>query len=109
VRRLPDEVVFDKKAGKGDFQIKHDTPGFEDFNMDTGRIDAVPADGVFTTRIGSTTEPSRTDGSSRHDLTASSSPEMRSPAPSESFSDPNPVVRWTPYRSAHTLRSRRGS
>lgn len=100
VRRLPDEIIFDKKAGKGSFQIKHDTPGFEDFNMDTGRIDHLPADGVFTTRI-ELDDGTATEGwFITHNLTASSSPEMRSPASAESFTVPHPPVRWTPYRSA---------
>ena len=103
VRRLPDEVILDKKTGKGRFQIKHDTPNFEDFNMDTGRIDALPADGVFTTRIELDDGTISEGWFIAHNLSASSTPDVRSPAPSESFSDPNPLLRWTPYRSAQYL------
>lgn len=99
VRRLPDEIVFDKKSGKGTFKIKHDTPGFEDFSMDTGEVDSLPADGVFTTRIELDDGTVSEGWFIAHDLTPSSSPEVSAPAHAESVSGPNPVVRWSPYRS----------
>lgn len=99
VKRLPDEIVFDKKTSKGRLQIKHDTKGYEDFNIDSGWMDTLPADGVFTTRI-ELDDGTVTEGwFIARALAPTTSPEMQAPSASESYSDPNPLIRWVPYRS----------
>jgi hypothetical protein len=99
LRHLPDEIVFDKKSGKGRLKIKHDTPGYEDFNIDSGWMDTLPADGVFTIRI-ELDDGTATEGwFIVHALAATASPELEAPVTSQSFSEPNPLIRWAPFRS----------
>jgi hypothetical protein len=99
LRRLPGEILLDTATSRGKFDIRNDEPGFEDFSFDSGKIDALPADGVFTVRI------TLDDGSTSegwfigHALESTGSPELRSPAPSESLTDPNPLVAWSSFRS----------
>jgi hypothetical protein len=99
VTKLPNEIILDKQSGKGRFQIKHDTPGFEDFNLDSGRIDALPGDGVFTVHIELDDGQVIENWFIVHALAASASPELRSPVSAQSFSDPHPEIRWVPFRS----------
>jgi len=101
VRRLPDEIVLDKATGRGKLEtIKHDDPGYgyEDFKIEL-LVDELPADGVFTVRI-ELDDGAVSDGwFIVHGLAASATPELHSPVASQSFSEPNPVMRWVPFRS----------
>lgn len=100
VKRLPDQIVFDKASKRGQFRTENEEPGMEDFVIDTGHIDVLPADGVYTVHI------DREDGSSwdswfiGRSLAPTASPELVTPAALPiSFSDPNPKLVWKPFRS----------
>jgi hypothetical protein len=100
LRRLPDQtILLDKQSGKGKFDLRDDEPGFKDFVLELEKVPALPEDGVFTVRMelddGSVTEGWFIGRA----LTSSATPEVKSPSPSASLSDPNPIVSWTPFRS----------
>jgi len=99
VRRLPNEIVLDKKAGKGTFEVEHDTPGYEDFTLDSTGLDSLPGDGVFTLHIELDDGTVVDQWFIVHGLAASTSPDLQSPLSAQTFTDTNPVVRWVPYRS----------
>lgn len=99
VRRLPNEIVLDKKAGKGTFEVEHDTPGYEDFTLDSSGLDSLPGDGVFTLHIELADGQVVDQWFIVHGLAASTSPDVQSPVSAQTFSDTNPQVRWIPYQS----------
>jgi hypothetical protein len=103
VRRLPDETLLDKATGKGHSQIRHD-PGtsaaqLDELVLDSGPIATPPADGVIAIRL------ELDDGTVAEGffiaqaLASTTTPEVRSPAPWASVTDPNPEVTWAPFRS----------
>lgn len=100
LRRLPDGApILDKATGKGSFDLRDEEPGSKDFVLELKKIDTLPPDGVYVIRL------ELDDGSSTdawfimHGLRSSGSPEVTTPQSSTSLSDPNPVVRWVPFRS----------
>jgi hypothetical protein len=97
--RLPNEIVLDKKAGKGTFEVEHDTPGYEDFTLDSSGLDSLPGDGVFTLHIELADGQVVDQWFIVHGLAASTSPDVQSPVSAQTFSDTNPQVRWIPYQS----------
>jgi hypothetical protein len=98
VRRLPGETILDKASGRGTYQIKHDVPGFEDANLEAV-VPALPRDGVFTIRVELDDGASTEGWFLGRSLASSAVPDLRSPQASQSFADPNPQVRWVPFRS----------
>ncbi len=99
VRRLPGETLLDKATGKGKFDLRDDEPGYKDFVLEVKRTDALPEDGVFTLRLELDDGTVHEGWFIGHALKASTTPEVRSPASSATFSDANPVVSWVPFRS----------
>jgi hypothetical protein len=98
VKRLPDQVVLDKATGVGTWEVKHDTPGYEDFNIDSKWLDEPPKDGVFTVRIELVDGTVSEGWFIGRSLTSSATPEVRSPL-QQAFKDPHPPVLWTPFYS----------
>lgn len=99
LKRLPDEVLLDKRSGKGKFDLRDDEPGYKDFVLEVKEVPALPADGVFTIRLELDDGTVSESWFIAHGLASSASPEVKSPAPSAALSDPNPVVSWVPFRS----------
>jgi hypothetical protein len=99
VRRLPDELLLDKESGKGKFDLRDDEPGFKDFVLELEEAPAHPADGVFTVRMELDDGTVSEGWFIAHGLTSTATPDVKSPGPSTSLSDPNPIVSWVPFRS----------
>lgn len=100
VKRLPDQVILDKASGRGKFRTEPEEPGTEDFVIDSGNIDVLPTDGVYTVHL------DREDGTSwdgwfiGRSLAPSASPELVTPtALPVSFSEVNPRLVWKPFRT----------
>jgi hypothetical protein len=100
VRSLPGgEKVLDKDAAKVTYDVSKDEPGFEDFVLQSSKLDALPADGVFTVRIAFDNAVPWEGWFIGHALESSASPELRSPSSSESLTDMNPLIAWPTFRS----------
>jgi hypothetical protein len=98
LRRLPDELLLDKKSGKGGSMVRRDpaatAAGVEELILNSGPIDAPPADGVVSIRL-ELDDGTATEGYViTHNLASSSTPEIRVP---ESTSDSQPVIAWQPF------------
>jgi hypothetical protein len=100
LRRLPGELVLETK---GKLDIRKEEPGFDDFVVESGKIDHLPANGVFTVRIVFTDASTSEGWFIGHDLESTASPDLRSPSPSESLTDRNPLVTWPTFRSPQYL------
>jgi hypothetical protein len=98
VRRLPDKTLLDSNPGKDTYKLEHDEPGFEDITVEVV-VAELPADGVFTLRIGRDDVPATEGWFIARRMNSTTVPEVRSPVPSESFSERNPVMSWVPFRS----------
>ena len=98
VKRLPDEVLLDKKDKHGVFELRDDEPGFKDFVIEA-KVPSLPADGVFTIRLELDDGTVSEGWFIGHNLEASASPEVKSPAPTATLADPNPRVSWVPFRT----------
>ena len=98
LKRLPDEVILDKQTKKGSFDLRDDEPGYKDFVLEA-KVPALPADGVFTIRLELDDGTVSEGWFVGHGLESSASPEVKSPSPSATLSDPNPVVSWVPFHS----------
>ncbi len=104
LKRLPDQVILDKESGRGKFRTEPADPGEEDFVIDSGNVDVLPDDGVFSLRIvreGGASWEGWFIGRSLHPTTA---PELVTPAALPvSFSEANPRLAWKPFRSPQYL------
>lgn len=99
VRHLPDGLVMDKQTNPATFAVRRDPPskqrGLEEFVIDSPGLDAPPADGVVTVRL------TLKDGTVSegfiiaHGLGSTARPTILSPAPSDSLTDGNPILRWS--------------
>jgi hypothetical protein len=99
VRRLPDEPLLDLQTGRGKLAIRHLRAGYEDLVLEVTGIDTPPADGVYSIHLGLDDGRAVDGWVIARGLAASTSPEVSSPTPSISFSDPNPELRWKPFTS----------
>jgi hypothetical protein len=103
VRRLPGETLLDKATGKGHFEVLHSPgvqkAGFDEVVLDSGPIAAPPADGVLSVRLELDDGTVSEGFAIGRALGSEATPEVRSPAPWASISDPNPKVAWAPFRS----------
>ena len=98
VKRLPDEVLLDKQTKKGDFDLRDDEAGYKDFVLQL-KVPALPGDGVFTIRLELDDGTVSEGWFIGHNLEASACPEIKSPAPTATLADPNPLVTWVPFRT----------
>jgi hypothetical protein len=99
VRHLPGDLLLDKASGRGKIKLRHDKPGFEDIVLEAINVESLPADGVFSIRVEIDGAPVMDSWVLGSKLVATTTPEIASPAPSESLADENPTVRWTPFHS----------
>lgn len=99
VRRLPGEVLLDLRSARGKLAIRRNRPGFEDLVLEVTGVESPPADGVYAIRI-AVDDGRLFDGwVIARGMASTATPEVLSPTPSISFSDPNPELRWTPFTS----------
>lgn len=103
VKRLPDQVLLDKQAKKGTFDLRDDEPGYKDFVIELEDLSSAPPDGVYTMRLELDDGTVGEGWFIAHGLTSSASPEVKTPLPSATLSDPNPLVTWVPFRSPEYL------
>lgn len=97
VRRLPGEVVLDRASAK--LSIRHDAPGFEDVVLERVGADGPFEDGVYSMRVAIDGGPVAEGWFLARRMVSSAVPEIASPTHQEVLSDPNPTIRWTPFRS----------
>ena len=99
VQRLPDQPLLDRRGGRGALKVKHAVPGFDDLVLEAKGIDGSSLDGVLSVHVLFDGGPAIDTWVLARRMISSAAPIVESPAPSASFGDPNPVVRWTPFRS----------
>jgi hypothetical protein len=99
LRRWPDEVLLDKRAGIGKWASMRDDDGLHYFALEIEDRDALPAPGLFTMRL-SLVDGTVVNGWFIVDrLTSSETPTMIAPVLHGSATGPNPALRWQPFRS----------
>lgn len=96
--KFPSEVILDREAGVGEWSTEPDEGGFY-FEMYGGDgRDALP-EGLYLFTI-TTKDGTKFDGwFPLENLTSSASPTLDSPAVGETFTQPNPELRWQDFKS----------
>src|SRR5688572_12268887 len=99
LRRWPDELILDKRGGRGKWSTMKDDDGLFYFALEVEDRDALPAPGLFTMRL-SLVDGTVVEGWFIVDrLISSETPTVIAPALHGTSAGPNPTLRWQPFRS----------
>lgn len=98
LRREPEEVLLDKRSGKGDYKLRKEEKDFVDFVLEAP-VQAPPAAGVFTIRLELDDGAVQEGWFPANAFVSTGMPTLRSPLGAVAIAETNPVVAWTPFRS----------